>query len=210
MSPFTFARSTAPSRYWRFTRPEEPTPAPPLPKPLTARRAGKVSLALFAGVAEPAHDVLDGREGDHEERELNDGAELRPAVQVIDDRPDDPWRDDGHERRDGDEDESDDEPKGALADVMEEGGASGAHSVTSLIGRPPRVDLPPTQTPPTITAATTNTGATPHTSAIGPTSTSGRRLKTEMSMFRTPNTRPRMSSRSSSCRSVIEGTVTNE
>ncbi len=57
-------------------------------------------------------------------------------------------------------------------------------------------------------ATVTSTAVVPIQSAIGPTMRIGRKLATDTSMFRMPNTRPRTSSGRSSWSCVCEGIAT--
>src|SRR4029077_12739982 len=157
-----------------------------------------------------AEDGLEAGEENDEQGEMQDVVEIRlGALQRIDDLADESRRDDSGQGAAGGEAHADQELKPVAAEVVEEGRARRGHSVTSLAFclRDSRVDFPPIHTIATMTANPTKTGATPQRSAIGPTTTSGTRLKIETSMLRKPKTRPRISSGSSSCRSVIDGTV---
>src|SRR2546430_11863972 len=157
-----------------------------------------------------AEPRLDRREENDEERKVQDIVELHTGfLQRVDDLADESGRDDGREGAARSEADTHQKLQSMAGQVMEEGRACGGHSVTSLAfpRRISRVDFPPIQTIATIVAKPTKTGATPQRSAIGPTTTSGMRLKIDTSMFRKPNTRPRIWSGSSSWRSVIDGTV---
>src|SRR5439155_20799043 len=142
-----------------------------------------------------AQGGLGRREGNDEEGEAQDLIELRPRLlERVDDLADKTRGNHGCERAPCGKANAHQELQSVAGEVMEEGRACGGHSVTSLAFPRliSRVDLPPIQTIATITAKPTKTGATPQRSAIGPTTTSGTRLKIETSMVRKPKTRPRI------------------